>query len=62
MNIEDSGAAKIAPVVDENSEVKKLLRAKITRSELKDFKKEAELMLGLRHPNIVQIIGGGHAR
>ena len=34
------------------------LRAKLTIHDLQDFKKEAELTMGLRHPNIVQMIGG----
>ena len=37
---------------------KKLLRSKITKSDLRDFKNEAELMLGLRHPNVIQCLGG----
>ena len=38
--------------------VKKLHRAKINEANLRAFKAEFELQLSLRHPNIVQIIGG----
>ena len=38
--------------------VKRLLRSKLTHEALARFKEECELMLGLRHPNIVQLLGG----
>ena len=38
--------------------VKKLHRAKIDEAHLRAFRAEFELQLSLRHPNIVQIIGG----
>ena len=37
--------------------VKRLLRSKLTHEALARFKEECELMLGLRHPNIVQFLG-----
>ena len=38
--------------------VKKLHRNKLDEANLKAFKAECELQLSLRHPNLVQIIGG----
>ena len=38
--------------------VKKLHRNKLDEANLKAFKAECELQLSLRHPNIVQLIGG----
>eukprot|EP00937_MAST-01D_sp_MAST-1D-sp2_P004143 g4143.t1 len=37
--------------------VKRMLRSNMTEENVKAFTKEAELMNGLRHPNIVQFIG-----
>ena len=38
--------------------IKKLHRSKLTEAHLQRFKEELELQIGLRHPNIVTLIGG----
>ena len=38
--------------------VKRLHRSMLTRQSLRAFKEEFEMMLSLRHPNIVQLVGG----
>ena len=38
--------------------VKRLHRSKINAKDLHRFRRECQLQLGLRHPNIVQLVGG----